>query len=162
MADEALRAVEKVWFTNLVTLEERDVQFNPVELSHSIAAEYTLFTAVGASYQPQQYSHTTNREFSVTLQFKVEGEQELDDFSNTFNFLTACLHPFEYGGAPPEVLFTWPNLASVIVRILSLNTKHVQFDAQLHPTRTDIDVVMRTIRKGGKLYDEVRENGLME
>jgi hypothetical protein len=159
---EPIRAVEKVWFTNLVTLEEREAQFNPTELSHTIGADYTQFQVVGLSYQPQQYGSTSNREFTITLQFKVEGESDLDNFGSTFNFLTAQLYPLEPGGSPPDVLFTWPNLASVTVKIIGLTTKHVQFDAQLHPIRTDIDVTMRSVRKEPMFYDEVRDNGLFE
>lgn len=159
---EPIRAVEKVWFTNLVTLEEREVQFNPTELSHTIGADYTQFQVVGLSYQPQQYGSTSNREFTITLQFKVEGESDLDNFGSTFNFLTAQLYPLEPGGSPPDVLFTWPNLASVMVKIVGLTTRHVQFDAQLHPIRTDIDVTMRSVRKEPMFYDEVRDNGLFE
>ena len=160
--EESLRAIELVSFVNLESLEEKRVQFNPTELTHSVSAEYTMFQVVGLSYQPHQYASTSNREFTVTLQFKVEGESELDDFGSTFNFLTAQLHPFEPGGSPPDVLFTWPNLASVVVKIIGLSTKHVQFDAQLHPIRTDIDVTMRSVRKEPMFYDEVRDNGLFE
>ena len=159
---ERILASQKVWFTNLDTLEERFVQFNPTELAHGIAAEYTQFTAVGLPYQPQQFSHTTNREFTFTLPFKVEGPTDLKNFWSTFNFLTACTHPAEPGAAPPTVLFNWPNLATVVVKIVSVDARHLQFDADLNPTRTDLDITLRTIRNRPRLYGDVRLNGLFE
>lgn len=162
MAQESLRATQKVRLVNLETLEEFVAQFNPPEFAHASSVEYTRHAVVGLSYQPHQYGHTTNREFTVTFQFKVERPSDKREYESSVNLLMALQHPLEPGGSPPDVLFVWPNLASFPVKVLAVSSRHVQFNAELAPTRTDVDVMMMRIRDRPLLYGEVRERGMME
>lgn len=162
MAEQSIVATQKVRFINLDTLEERLAQFNPTELTTSVTAEYTLFTAVGLSHQPHQYSHTTNREFTLTLQFKVERPAEREEVDSTIAFLRSLAYPRVPGGAPSDVLFVWPNNVGLPVKVRSVSEKQVQFNQEGAPTRMDIDVTLMRIRDRPLYQDDVRTRGLQE
>lgn len=162
MAEQSLRATQKVRFINLETLEERLLQFNPIELSHGASAEYTRHPVVGMSNQPMQYANTTNRQFSFTTSFKVERPVDKTEYEETMKFLDALMYPLAPGASPPDVLFVWPNLVSVPVKVVSVNPRHIQFNAELAPTRTDVDITLERIRDRPLLYGEVRERGWNE
>lgn len=158
--EQSLRAIELVSFVNLETLEEKRVQFNPTELTHSASAEYTMFQVVGLSYQPHQYASTTNREFTLTLMFKVESPDDLKAVRDAENFLMSLQCPTEPGGSPPDVLLVWPSMTSTRVKVRSLGHKHTQFNAVLAATMTSIDVTLMAIHDAPLLQADVRERGI--
>lgn len=158
--EESLRAIELVSFVNLESLEEKRVQFNPTELTHSVSAEYTMFQVVGLSYQPHQYASTSNREFSMTLLFRVDSPAERDEVRDTENFLMSLMYTAEPGGSPPDVLLVWPSLTSTQVKVRGLNHKHTQFNSILAATMTSIDVTLMAIHDRPLDRLEVRANGI--
>ena len=158
--EQSLRAIELVSFVNLDTLEEKRVQFNPTELTHSVSAEYTLFQVVGLSYQPHQYASTTNREFSLTLMFRVDSPSERDEVADAENFLMSLTYPAEAGGSPPDTLLVWPSLTSTRVKVRGLTHKHTLFNSILAATMTSIDVSFMAIHSQPRYQAEVRESGI--
>jgi hypothetical protein len=158
--EQSLRAIELVSFVNLDSLEEKRVQFNPTELTHGISAEYTLFDVVGMGHQPHQYSHTTNREFSMTLLFKVESPADLAAVRDTENFLMSLMYAVEPGAAPPDTLLVWPSMTSTRVKVRGLGHKHTQFNAALAATMTSVDITLMAIHDRPRLHADVRENGI--
>lgn len=158
--EQSLRAIELVSFVNLDTLEEKRVQFNPTELTHSISTEYTMFQVVGLSYQPHQYASTSNREFSMTLLFRVDSPAERDEVRDTENFLMSLMYTAEPGGSPPDVLLVWPSLTSTRVKVRGLGHKHTQFNSVLAATMTSIDVSLMAIHDRPLTQAEVRESGI--
>ena len=158
--EQSLRAIELVSFVNLDTLEEKRVQFNPTELTHSVSAEYTMFQVVGLSYQPHQYASTSNREFSMTLMFRVDSPAERDEVDDALRFLDSLMYAADFGGSPPDTLLVWPSLTSTQVKVRSVGKKHTQFNSVLAATMTSVDVALMAIHSKPLLQVDVRENGI--
>ncbi len=114
------------------TLEnEMEAQFNPTELDEKIAVNYNRLAIMGMSHKGLQYQQTDNMTWDFELAFRA-----FDNVGNRLpylrfarNFLMSVCVPRRgsadvTGGAPPRLLFIWPNMITLTAVITSLAFKH--------------------------------------
>lgn len=156
------QVLRKVSFVNLDTLEERPTLFNPEQFSQSINVDWKSFQVVGLGYEPVMYSHTGNHEFSLTLPWRVTTVAERYRFREFVRFIKSCCYPEQPGASPPDVLFVWPGVVSVPVKIRTYSQTDILFNKQAEATRTDIALTMFWVRRQALLAGEMRQYGASE
>lgn len=150
--ESALRIkVEKASLTNLDDSEpgaRRPFLFNPTELEENYGGRWTRADVPGLSHQPLQHLGGLNTTIPLTiyvdqLVYNVQRPREqrpvvdtLDNISDVdeyrrFLISLATQRPGTTiaAASPPPVLFSWPGIISMRVRVLSVRLRHLQFTA---------------------------------
>ncbi len=156
---QPIQAVQKVRFVNLESLEERLAQFNPAEFTKSIGVDWKRYAIAGLGYEPILYTKTGNQEFSLTLPWRVTRPSEKEDFEQFSRFIEACCYPSAPGNSPPDVLFVWPEVVAVPVKVTSCSVQYTLFNAQGQPTRADISLSLFWVRRAALLAGDIRDFG---
>ncbi len=142
-------------------------QFNPTELAETIAVNWNKLAVLGFSHMPQQYQNTDNHGFSFELTFHaMDGSgRRLDDLVRARKFLLALCYASKNTrgspatGAPPRVMFFWPNLVSLTCILKKLAFKHTMFNVQGSPVITAVKIDIEEIRDQRLYADEVLLRG---
>ncbi len=143
--------VEKGSLTNLDDAGQdasRPFLFNPTELEENYGGRWARLDIPGLSYQPLQYLGGQNPTFPLTLYVDqlayevqrprgqrpiVETLTDTSDAEEYRRFLVSlsASRPGETIAAhsPPPVLFTWPGMISMRVRVLTVRLRHLQFQS---------------------------------
>lgn len=134
MAGESLKTKpDRVTLTNVETGDFISAQFNPEEIKEKLVVNYKNLEILGLSHQPKQYQNTSNLGLSFELGFDT---MSLDGGGDTARRSRLWLHSVCYpmrgaqdtiGGAPPRVLFSWPNLFSLTTVVIGLDFTHKRF-----------------------------------
>jgi hypothetical protein len=144
-------------------------QFNPTELAETLAVNWNKLAVLGFSHMPQQYQNTDNHGFSFELMFHATDAsgRRLDDLVRARLFLLALCYPSKNTrgspatGAPPRVMFFWPNLVSLTCVVKKLAIKHTMFNTQGSPVISQAKIDIEEIRDARLYADEVRLRGTM-
>lgn len=160
------RAPSRMSFTNVSTTESFEAQFNPAELGEKIAVNYARLAVMGLSHEPLQYQRTGNHTFDFELALRVyddNGNRRVTIVDQR-RFLLSLCYPRRgatnvIGGAPPRVLFVWPNLASLTSVIASLDFKHTLFGRDGTPYHSQVKVGLEEIRDFRLFSEDVRKTG---
>jgi hypothetical protein len=162
------RRPERMHLVDLVTQEDLEAQFNPGELGEHVAVMYTRLGVLGMSHQPMQYQYTGNHEFEFEMFFRVYDDRgnRMDDMDNARRFLLSLTVPPRgatsvLGGAPPRVLFIWPNIASLTSVITDLKINHTLFNIDGRQLHSSAKVKLEEIRDVRIFSDEIRRTGTL-
>jgi len=129
-------------------------QFNPTELEEALSVNWNKLPVLGLSHMPLQYQQTDNHGFSFELAFRALDDtgNKLDSIAHARRFLLSLCYS-QRGtnqslatGAPPRVLFYWPQLAALTCVIRKLSIKHTQFNRLGAPVVTAVKVTIEEIR----------------
>lgn len=163
------RKPERMHLANLLTQEELEAQFNPTELKEHIAVNYARLGILGMSHQPLQYQYTGNHEFNFEMFFRVYDDRgnRIDDMDNARRFLLSLTVPPRgaqsiAGGAPPRVLFVWPNLASLTSVITDLSINHTLFNIDGRSLHNSASVKLEEIRDVRIFSEDIRLRGTLQ
>lgn len=123
---------ERMHLVDLRTGEDRTAFFNPSQLEEQVSVNYARQTIPGLSHQPLQYVNTNNHGIELDLYaagHSVTERQLMDDWRR---FLLSLCYASEsadsiQNGAPPSVLFIWPRVFSMRIRIMSVRIVHKDF-----------------------------------
>lgn len=126
----------KCSLTNLHTGESVDCLFNPTALSEEVSVEYSKQAVRGMSHQPLQYNATGNRQLPA-LEFYLDkffaqqqpSDPDILDFRGFLRALTVPPSSPAGLGAPPRLLFVWPNVITIETVVRSLKFDYEQFAA---------------------------------
>lgn len=162
----------------LANLNNGDVlvpMFNPTEIEEELRVNYNDLELLGMSHKPSQYKNTDNHRFRFALRFDALSIREATgsagipiqgaNIQNARRYLLSlCYAPRGaqdiLGGAPPRVLFFWPDLASLEATIRSLRFRHTAFSSQTGGSgRFDVDVEIHEIRDVRIVMEDVFANG---
>ena len=105
---------------NLETGESITAQYNPTRVGIGVDAHFGQTKTPGATSEEMQFSHVGNVKPTFTLTFKARapGAPDLLDIEA---FLLSLIYPPQVvggvtSGAPPLVLFSWPNWIMLVTR----------------------------------------------
>ena len=144
-------------------------QFNPSELSESLAVNWNKLAVLGLSHMPQQYQNTDNHGFSFEMMLHAmdASGRRLNDLMAARQFLLSLCYPSKSAkatiasGAPARVLFFWPRLASLTCVVKKLGIKHTMFNTQGYPVITQVKIDIEEIRDARLYADEVLLRGTL-
>ena len=151
--------------TNLATGMSVEAQSNPPELEETIDVNWARPAVPGLSHEPLQYSHTSNLKHGLTLTFDaLDPTYDPARILLARRFLQSLCVPRQAAqdigsGAPPRVLFVWPNLISLTCVITSLGFKYSRFRLDGTPTLFTVKVALEEIRDVRLTSEDVLASG---
>lgn len=157
---------DRMTLTNVQTGDAMTAQFNPDEVKEKLVVNYKDLEILGLSHRPKQYQNTSNLALSYELGFDGLSTRGIEisgvSFSKTFQsqvtainqarafLMSLCYAPkgaqTVVGGGPPQVLFTWPNLYSLVCVITGLDFTHKRFARKLPSVLFTVCVTIEEIR----------------
>lgn len=153
-AESFARRPPRVTFTNVETGKDCTAQFNPEEVKEKVKANYKGLDVLGMSHKPLQYINTENYVATFTLGFDALSVYEGTSGNNAYSarlFLMSLCYPRRAAqgvpdGAPPRVLFSWPNLLSLTCVVTDLDFTHKRFNSALQSVWWTVDVRIEETR----------------
>lgn len=152
-------------FTNLRSGETVEMPFMPETLEEEIAVNYAMQSIVGMSHQAHQYAYTGNygiKGLELFFRATTEAEAELIHDGRKFLFaLTLSPRGVETvrDGAPPRILFFWPQLISMTCVLRNLRIRHEKFNRMGLSTVFRATVDLEEIRDVRLTSEDVRQLG---
>ena len=174
MASLEQRPTQRMSITDLTTLEEVEMQFNPSELTETVRIDWARLRIPGLSHERLQFNHTENYKATFRLIFDALTENSSgisirrgnDAARNldTRNFLMSLCYPKQGAatvsdGEAPRVLLVWPNLISLTAKIDELKFHHSRFALDGTPTFFEVDITLEEIRDTRLTSEDVRASG---
>lgn len=148
--------------TNMDTLEQRYMQYNPTDLRIMLAASYNEFDVLGSSFKPVQYQNTDNVQYSFTLTLLPETLADFQQYTETIRFLSAMFYPPESGSSPPDMLFVWPNYISCRAKAKTAEFTHTHYNKQGTPVIAQVSVSLFNVRNKVLLGPDARAFGWVD
>lgn len=133
--------VEKAFLSNLATGTTVAFLINPAQLSEAYEALYARHASPGLSHRRLHYVGNPNATITMSavydqlilLERAGPGPVPRIDARGYRRFLQSLLYPRRSeslnNASPPPVLFVWPGLISMRVRVIRLNFDHVMFQS---------------------------------
>ena len=149
----------RVVISNAETAEDLSAQYNPEEIKEKIKVNYKELEVLGLSHKPLQYQNTDNYQATFTLGFDALSQYAgSSDTARARRFLMSLCYPRKSAqdvpsGAPPRVLFSWPQLISLTCVIDTLDFSHKRFNNQMKSVLWTVDVTIKETRLV-RLYSE--------
>lgn len=128
----------KCLLINSLTGEAMEPMFNPTQVQEQMQARYQRHQAPGLAWEPLHYVGTSNRTFQgvefYVDRFFAQAQSDAVDIREFRAFLRAFMAPPEASagtpsGAPPRLLFIWPDVAVMEAIVTELDFQYRQFDA---------------------------------
>lgn len=148
--------------TNMDTLEQRYMQYNPTDLRVMLSASYNEFDVLGSSIKPVQYQNTDNIQYSFTLTLIPETLADFDQYLETLRFLAAMFYPPESGSSPPDMLFVWPNYIACKAKAKTAEFNHTHYNKHGTPVITQVPVTLFNVRDKVLLQPDIRAFGFVQ
>lgn len=116
---------------NLDTGESITAQYNPTEVETAISAVFNRIKTFGGTFEEMQFSNVTNAKIMFSLVFDSRSSRAID-LANVEGFLASLIYPRTAvsaiaTGAPPLVLFSWPNWIALVTRMPSFSQRTTRF-----------------------------------
>ena len=140
-------------------------QFNPTEFTEKLGVTWARKTVIGQSHKVLHYINTENNGFEFSLFFDARTREQAERNLIARKFLQAICFPRRVmagntpGGAPPRLLFIWPQMISLTAVIDSVEFTYTQFAATGLPISFIARVVLEEIRDFRLHVDDVLNDG---
>ncbi len=154
-----------MYLSDLKTLETMQAQFNPAEFTESVKVVWARLSPPGLSHERLHYDHTENYKASFELTYDALVQTgDVDDNLDARKFLMSLCYARRGArtvsdGAPPRVLFVWPEMVSITAVITDLKFKNTRFNRVGSATFFKVDVSLEEIRDERLFSEDVRRNG---
>lgn len=178
--EEIQQKPPKVQLINTSNPDQRVIaQFNPTTLEESLEVLYQRQAVLGLSHEPMQYQRTANYKIPIELYWTStredarapQGQQpngpgrSFTDINqeNRRNLLSWC-YPERgasdiLGGAPPRLLFIWPEYIAMTCVITSVRIRVSKFSLSGKPDQWRCTLNLEEISDVRLTQEEVRDNG---
>ena len=143
-----------------------DFMFNPGELQVAVKVVWQRMQPLGQPHQPQQYTSTENLKIPLELSWdSLTHVREGIDVRAAATWLMSLAYPPRgagdiRGGAPPRVLFVWPELASLTCVIEEVSVRFTRFATSGTPTAAVARVTLEEIRDQRLTLEDAATLGL--
>lgn len=133
----------RMFLVHLPTGDTMSAQFNPQEITEKLEAVWTEPEIEGSQAQPLVYRFTRNHDVSIELGYDEQSGRDILSggpnlgganlsIQRARNWLLALLYRQAgdvaiTGGAPGRVLFVWPSMFAIKVRIMMVECTHKLF-----------------------------------
>jgi len=166
------RKPKRMWLTNVDTLEEMIAHYNPSEMEEIISVNYNRLKVLGLSHEILQYQNTGNLRLNMVLQFHAfdgtnEGQRNrVLDMKDAKRFIQSLCYSKRgagdiAGGAPPRVLFIWPNYAALTCKITGdMTWKTTQQALDGSPMVSECKITLEEVRDFRLYSEDVRIYGI--
>jgi hypothetical protein len=110
--------------------------FTPVELVESVAVKWAKLAVVGMSHETLQYGNTSNYALDgLEFFFRGTTPEEVDAIHEGRKFLLSLAYAPEGAeglrdGAPPRILFFWPQVVSLTCVLGKIRISHSKFNRE--------------------------------
>lgn len=148
-----------VSLVNNETGEAMDFMINPADLREVLSVKWSVPSPImRAPGGPLQYEGTEPKEFTI----RAAADRELfpdRDIMDWRSFLDSLCYPIRSGDTiadPPTVLFVWPGLLAMPVKIVGLSNAFDDFGRDLHPKSFVSEITMREYGDTIRWSDEER------
>lgn len=155
----------RVSLTNLRTGETVEMPFTPETFAEQVAVNYARQAVVGMSHETLQYGNTGNYTLEgLDFFFRGNTPEEVDAIHDGRLFLLSLAYPPEGAesvrdGAPPRVLFFWPQVVSLTCVLTQIRVSHVKFNSQGRTTIFRVRMNLEEIRDVRLTMEAVRTSG---
>lgn len=155
----------RVSFTNLRSGETVEMPLVPETLDEEVTVNWTKQVIVGMSHEQLQYSHTSNHSFpGLEFIFRAESPEDLDAITDGRKFLLSLTQaPADAqgvrDGAPPRILFFWPQLVSMTCVLGGIRITHELFNKEGASVRFKVRLNLEEIRDVRLTMDDLRDQG---
>jgi hypothetical protein len=163
-------AVAKAALVKTSTAEVLRFDFNPKQLNATVSANYAKVAALGGTGQRLHFGHTSN--FSIPLTIYMDrhaliardpdngeflADTKMDDVQR---YLLSCVFPVGRQNdpirrAPPRLLFLWPGIMELPVRMISENFSFTKFEHDLKPWIYSVRIVMESDLSSTRITSDV-------
>ena len=131
LAGDAAARPPRVSLTNLQSGETAAMPFTPTELVEEFTVKWVRQAVLGMSHETLQYTGTSNYRLpGLEFFFRGTTEREVDAIHHGRLFLMSLGYAPEGGGAPPRILFFWPQVVSMTCVLTELRITHSKFNVQ--------------------------------
>lgn len=153
---------------NMVTTDSLEVQFNPEQLTEVLGANYAKLTVPGLSHQRKHFVYTEEPAYSFdlfnnSLDSGYNGLTAMQAIRSDRRFLYSLVHPWRSDGiargGAPRVLFIWPQLVSLPVKIMKLSFKYTQFNKNAAPCAWTCGVQLEVDRDAFVSMEDILNEG---
>lgn len=122
---------------NLETGESITAQYNPTKVDIAVEAVYGRTKTPGATSEEMQFSHVSNAKLSFILTFNARAPGA-PDILDVEAYLLSLIHPATRvggvtSGAPPLVVFSWPNWIMLVTRKPKFSQETLAFNKNGRP-----------------------------
>jgi hypothetical protein len=153
---------------NLVTTEVFQPAFNPQQLTVQITANYNRAASIGGTGARMHFGSTSN--FTLNLDLYMDHQALLmenpDDaeitaqMTDAQKFLLSLIFPVGKQNdpvrrAPPKVLFIWPGIAEMPVRVISESFNFQKLLPNLFPWIYRVPIVLESDLRGERITSDV-------
>lgn len=179
----------RVFFTNIRTGETNEMPFTPTTLTETIVVNYARQAVTGMSHETMQYGNTQNykiegleffvsgmpqgpsprnparaiadrRNFQPSETDTIEADRAMD----LRNFLMSLCYSSETAetvrdGAPPRILFVWPQFMALTCVFSELRITHEKFNQLGRPINYRAIINIEEIRDFRLTSEQVRTRG---
>lgn len=167
---------------NLETAERREFLLNPTELEEVYRTNWVKHRSPGLSHSRIQFGSGENAVIPLTLfydQLMVNGTRTIPDLDpeelesgreyeveNHRKFLLSLCHPRRsqriMAASPPPVLFSWPGMIRMRVRIEEIRFRHIMFKSGTPRPRIYVAEISMFEDPVDRIYSEdVRNQGTL-
>ena len=109
--------------------------FNPTELPLALTVEVGELYPIGWSQAVQQYAHTKSMTYTVSLPFSMRAYLDRNIPFTHMKQAAAFFRSFGYanrpGEAPSHLMMVWPNTATILNTVRSVDVNFVRWDVEL-------------------------------
>lgn len=141
---------------NLDTGESLEAQYNPTEVEIALASVYNRTKVPGGTFEEMQFSNVANPKITFTLTFDGRSSRA-PNLLDVEGFLASLLHPptditSVTTGAPPLVLFSWPNWIALVARVPQFTQRSSRFASNGRPDfqTYKVELEVHTTRRLGR------------
>jgi len=152
----------RVTFTNLRTVETVEMPFVPEKFDEMVEVVYARLRVLGLSHEVLHYVGTDNHKFDgFDLFFRGESPDQVAAIHDGRAFLLSlCYAPSGVtgvrDGAPPRVLFVWPQMVSMTCVITRVRISHERFNRIGMTTEFRATIDLEEIRDVRLTSEDVR------
>ena len=168
------RRPERVTITHVDSGEFMSCQFNPDEVKEKLRANYNAVEIAGMPHKELQWVSSDNLQISCELGFdalSTEGAGRFDvsgavGIEDARRFLHAFFYPVAgaesvAGGAPSNLLFSWPGLYATECKLTDLDVTFKRFAWTMQPTLFSASIKLEVVSAIRRSRDDVMTYGTL-
>jgi hypothetical protein len=165
--DTAQQAPRRMTITNLLTADFLEAQYNPEELGEDLAVVWQELMILGQSHQELQYQATRNHVLDFELGFDAltrPANYDSADAIHARDWIMSLAYSSRASssvgnGAPPGILFTWPNFLSLRCKVVSMHFRNWRFSQSGPPSGFKVKMQVKEWRAKRLYMEDVLASG---
>jgi hypothetical protein len=144
-----------------------DGLLNPPTIGHSRSVDIGELSPVGWPFPVLMYGSTKSASIPLELYFSTQLTPRvggsIQRISYYTDFLESFCFPIDRGGAPPPMLFIWPNVIEAALVVASYDVSYERFYSDyLKPQAAVVRITARELRMSFQTAAGYRQSGMRQ